>query len=52
MSLGKSKAFKDLEKTIKIGQEIKSINTMIKFLKKRKTRLLKRLGIDDGMGNC
>ena len=51
MSLVKSKAFKDLEKTIKIGQEIKSIDTMIKFLKKRKTRLLKRLGIDDGMGN-
>ena len=51
MSLTKSKEFKYLEKTIKIGQEIKSIDTMIKFLKKRKTRLLKRLGIDDGMGN-
>ena len=50
MSLTKSKAFKHLEKTIKIGQEIKSIDTMIKFLKKRKTRLLKRMGIDSGVG--
>jgi len=51
MSLGRSKEFKNLEKTIKIGQEIKSIDTMIKFLKKRKTRLLKRLGIDYGVAN-
>lgn len=51
MSLLRSKEFKNLEKTIKIGQEIKSIDTMIKFLKKRKTRLLKRLRINYGVGN-
>ena len=50
MSLTKSKAFKDLEKTIKIGQEIKSIDTMIKFLEKIRKKLLKRMGIDSGVG--
>ena len=33
------------------GQISKSNYIMIKKNKKRKTRLLKRLGIDDGMGN-
>ena len=46
MSILKSKEFKKLETITKLGAEIKSIDIMIKFLKKRKTKLWKKKGID------
>ena len=50
MTIVKTKAFKELTKTIKLGQEIHTIDTMIKFLEKRRKKLLKRMGIDSGVG--
>lgn len=46
MSILKSKEFKKLETITKLGAEIKSIDIMIKFLKKRRIKLLKKMGID------
>ncbi len=51
MSILKSKEFKKLETITKLGAEIKSIDIMIKFLKKRKTKLLKKMGIDTNGNN-
>ena len=45
MSLIKSKAFKDMAKTLKLGAQIEQIDTIISMLTKRKSRLLKRIGI-------
>ena len=46
MSFLKSKEFRKLEEVTKLSAEIKSIDVMVKFLKKRKLRLLKKMGID------
>ena len=45
MSLIKSKEFKDMAKTLKLGAQIEQIDTIISMLTKRKNRLLKRMGI-------
>ena len=39
MSLIKSKAFKDMAKTLKLGAQIEQIDTIISMLTKRKSRL-------------
>ncbi len=47
----KSKAFKDLHKTLKLGAQIDQISIIIKMLEKRKKKLLKRMGVMDKDGN-
>lgn len=41
----KSKEWKSLEKTMILSAQITQIDTIINMLKKRKQRLLKRMGI-------
>ena len=45
MTITKSKAFKDMAKTLKLSAQIEQIDTIISMLTKRKSRLLKRMGI-------
>lgn len=45
MTITKSKAFKDMAKTLKLSAQIEQIDTIVNLLTKRKHRLLKRMGI-------
>tara|TARA_B100001559_G_C16241860_1_gene502787 strand:- start:71 stop:235 length:165 start_codon:yes stop_codon:yes gene_type:complete len=50
MSIVKTKAYLDLQKTLKLGAQIDQINIIIKMLEKRKKRLLHRMGVTDKNG--
>jgi len=48
MNLIKTREFKNLHKTLKLGAQIDQIDTIVNMLTKRKKRLLKRMGIING----